>query len=151
MSLNDYTPNEPSVKCSPAVSVGAKYRGMHHSPPPKPAAMLGLAALAVELPFLVTYLLVQVLKQCPHCRHEWLSWPILPGAFPWFFGTFSLKIIPRDLSIIQVKFGWAVFTACLTGLIFAVSRRSALWRQLIAVGFVVSSGLAFLAFLLIAA
>jgi hypothetical protein len=124
---------------------------MHHSPPPKPAAILGLAALAVELPFLVTCLLVQVLKQCPHCRHEWLSWPILPGAFPWYFATFSLKLIPRNLGVIQMKFGWAVFTACLIGLIFAVSRRSVFWRQLIAVGFVISAALAGLAFLLIAA
>lgn len=113
--------------------------------------MLGLAALAVELPFLVTCLLVQVQKQCPHCRHEWLNWPILPGAFPWFFATFTLRLIPRDLGIAPVKFGWAVFTACLIGLIFAMSRQSVFWRQLIAVGFVVSAGLAVMAFMLIAA
>lgn len=113
--------------------------------------MLVLATLAVELPFLVTCLLVQVLKQCPHCKHEWLSWPILPGAFPWFFATFSLKIIPRDLGNVPVKFGWAVFTACLISFIFAVSRRSVFWRQLIAAGFVVSAGLAIMAFMLIAA
>jgi len=113
--------------------------------------MIGLAALTVELPFLVTCLLVQALKQCPHCKHEWLSWPILPGAFPWFFATFTLKIIPRDISTVSVKFGWAVFTVSLIGLIFAVSRRSAFWRQLIAAGFVVSAGLAVMAFMLIAA
>ena len=42
--------------------------------------MLSLAALAVELPFLVTCALVQLLRDCSHCRHEWLSWPILPGV-----------------------------------------------------------------------
>ena len=113
--------------------------------------MLSLAALAVELPFLVTCLLVQALKQCPHCKHEWLSWPILPGAVPWFFTTFSLKLIPRDLGTVSVKFGWAVFTVSLIGLMFAVSRRSAFWRQLIAASFVVSAGLAVMAFMLIAA
>src|SRR5690349_7931591 len=50
--------------------------------PPRPWVTLGLAAFVVESPFLVTFLLVQLLKQCPHCRHQWLSWPILPGAFP---------------------------------------------------------------------
>jgi len=113
--------------------------------------MIGLATLAVELPFLVTCLLVQALKQCPHCKHEWLSWPILPGVSPWFFATFTLKLIPRDLSTLSVKFGWAVFTVSLIGLMFVVSRRSAFWRQLIAASFVVSTVLAVLAFLLIAA
>ena len=73
--------------------------------------MLGMAALVVESPFLVTCLLVQVFKQCPHCKHEWLSWPILPGAFPWYFAAINLKLIPRDLSVIQLKFGWALFAA----------------------------------------
>jgi len=124
---------------------------MHRSPAPKPAVMLSLSLVAVELPFLVTCLLVQALKQCPHCRHEWLSWPILAGAFPWYFTAFNLKLFPRDLSTLQVRCGWGAFTACLIALIFAVSWRSAVWRQLLAGGLVVSSGLAILAFLLIAA
>ena len=124
---------------------------MHHSPPPKPVVMLGLSASAVELPFFVTFLLVQWLKQCPHCRHEWLSWPILAGAFPWYVSALNLHVIPRDLSLLQLKCGWAAFTACFVGLLFVVCRRSGLWRWLLAGGLVVASGLAVLAFLLIAA
>ena len=124
---------------------------MHRSPPPKHATMLGLATLAVELPFLTTSLLVHLLKQCAHCRHEWLSWPILAGAFPWYIGAFSLKVIPRDLSIFQLKFGWGVFTISLVALIFALGVRSTLWRQVLVAGLVASCGLALLAFLLIAA
>lgn len=129
----------------------SKRLDMHRSPPPKSAVMLGLAALAVELPLLVTCLLVQLLKQCPHCRHEWLSWPVLAGAFPWYVATFKFKVLPKDLSLFQLKFGWGVFTACLIAVLFAVSRRSTLWRQLLAAGLVFASGLAVLAFLLIAA
>jgi hypothetical protein len=113
--------------------------------------MFSLAALAVELPFLLTFLLVQLLKQCPHCRHEWLSWPILSGAFPWYFATFSLKLLPRDLSLTQVKFGWGAFTVGLIAALFLACRRSTVWRQLLAGGLVLSSGLAVLAFVLIAA
>ena len=118
---------------------------MHHSPPPKPAVMLSLAVLAVELPFLIVCLLVQWLKQCPHCRHEWLSWPILAGAFPSYF------VFSHNLNMLQVRLGWGAFTACLIALIFVASWRSALWRQLLAGGLAVSSGLAILAYLLIAA
>jgi hypothetical protein len=124
---------------------------MHSSPPTKPAVLFSLAALAVELPFFLTCLLVQLFKQCPHCRHEWLSWPILSGAFPWYFATFSLKLIPRDLSLMQVKLGWVVFTACIIAALFLACWRSVLWRPLLAGGLVLSSGLAVLAFLLIAA
>jgi hypothetical protein len=113
--------------------------------------MLGLAAMAVELPFLITCLLVQLLKQCPHCRHEWLSWPILAGTFPWYFATFSLRFIPRDLSAFQLKIGCGIFTACLIALIFALGRRTTLWRVPLGIGLVVSSTLAVLTFLLIAA
>jgi len=62
---------------------------MRRSSPPKPVVMVSLAALAVELPFLVTWLLVQWLRDCSHCRHEWLSWPVLAGVFPWYCATFS--------------------------------------------------------------
>ena len=124
---------------------------MHHSPPPKPAVMLGLAVLAVELPFLLTCLLVQWLKQCPHCRHEWLSWPVLAGVFPWYFAAFCLKLIPKDLSIVQLKTGWGVFTVCFIALIFALARASTLWRQILAAALVVSTALAAMTFALIAA
>ena len=124
---------------------------MHYSPPPKASALLGLATLAVELPFLVTCLLVQVLRSCPHCRHEWLSWPILPGAFPWFFAAISLKSIPRDAGIVPMKCGWAVFTVCLIGLIFAACRQNAFWQLVLAAGVLVSSALAVVTFMLIAA
>jgi len=124
---------------------------MHRPPPPKPVIMLALAALAVELPFFITFLLVEGLKQCPHCRHEWLSWPILAGAFPWYVSAFIFHIIPRDVSLLQIKCGWAAFTACFVGLLFAACRRCGLWRWLLAGGIVAASGLALLAFLLIAA
>lgn len=124
---------------------------MKHSPPPKPIVMLGLAALAVELPFFVMFLLVQWLKRCPHCRHEWLSWPILAGAFPWYVSACNLHVIPRDLSLLQMKCAWGTFTACFVALLFVTSWRSRLRRGLLAGGLVLASGLALLAFLLIAA
>ncbi len=124
---------------------------MNHSPPPKPAILLSLAALAVELPFFVTCLLVQVLKDCPHCRHEWLSWPILAGAFPYFFAASNLHLVPRHLSVTAGKFGWGAFTASLIALVFLVSWKSMLWRQFLAAALILSTGLAVLAFLSIAA
>jgi hypothetical protein len=113
--------------------------------------MISLAVLAVELPFLVTCLLVQLLRDCSHCRHEWLSWPFLAGVFPWYFATFSLKLIPKDLSIVQLKTGWGVITVCFIALIFTLARASTLWRQILAAALVVSSALAVMAFALIAA
>jgi hypothetical protein len=124
---------------------------MHRSLPPKPAVLLGLAVLVVELPFLVTCLLVQMLRRCEHCRHEWLHWPILPGVVPWHFATFSLRLIPRDLSLLQVRLGWGAFTACLVAVIFVASWRSRFWRPVLAAGLVAASGLAVLTFLIIAA
>jgi hypothetical protein len=105
----------------------------------------------VELPFFVTWLLVSVLKQCPHCRHEWLSWPVLAGAFPWYVATFNLKLIPRSLETYQLKIGFGLFTACFVMLLFGVAQRTTRWRYVLATGLLVSSGLAVLAFLLIAA
>ncbi|MCX6922445.1 MAG: hypothetical protein NT154_04415, partial [Verrucomicrobia bacterium] len=104
-----------------------------------------------ELPFLIASLLVHLLKQCPHCRQEWLNWPILAGAFPCYIATFSLKVLPRDLSNLQLKFGWGVFTACLVTVVYALSIRSTLWRLFLVAGLLSSTGLALLAFLLIAA
>jgi len=124
---------------------------MLRSTPPKTAAILGWATMAVELPFLATCVLVQLLKQCPHCRHEWLSWPILPGAVPWYFATFGLRLIPRDLGSFPLKIGWGVFTACLIALVFALSRRTTLWRVPLGFAAIVSTALAVLTFLSIAA
>ena len=113
--------------------------------------MLSLAALAVELPFFVTCVLVQLFRDCSHCRHEWLSWPVLAGVFPWYFAAFSLKLIPKDLSIVQLKTGGGVFTVCVIALIFALARASTLWRQILAAALVVSTALAAMTFALIAA
>ena len=124
---------------------------MHRSPPLKPAIMLGLATAAVELPFLATCLLVQLFRHCDHCRHEWLSWPVLSGVVPWYIATFALKLFPPGLSMLQIRCVWGVFTACLIALVFALSWRSTLWLQLLTVSLVVSAGLALLAFGVIAA
>jgi len=113
--------------------------------------MLGLAALAVELPFLAGCLLVQMLSRCSHCRHEWLSWPLLAGAFPAYHATFYFKLLPRDLTMMQVRFVWGAFTACFIAVLFLASRRNGAWRQILAGGLALSSGLAVLAYLLIAA
>lgn len=124
---------------------------MHRSQPLKPAIMLSLAAAAVELPFLATCLLVQLFRHCDHCRHEWLSWPILSGVAPWYITAFYFKLVPRDLTMFQVRCGLASFTVCFIALVFALSWRSALWRQLLAASLFLSAALAILAFGVIAA
>lgn len=124
---------------------------MRRSPPLKPAIMLSLAGAAVELPFFATCLLVQLFRHCDHCRHEWLSWPILCGVAPWYIATFDFKLLPRDLSMVQIRCGWGMFTACLIALVFAASWRSTLWRQLLAASLIFSAALAILAFGIIAA
>jgi hypothetical protein len=111
--------------------------------------MLSLAALAVELPFFVTFLLVQWLS--PHCGREWLSWPILAGLFPWYVAVFEFHIIPRDLPMLQVRIGWGAFTACFIASLFFSAWQHRFWRQLLAGGLAVSSVLAILAFLLMKA
>ena len=113
--------------------------------------MLNLAVAAVELPFLATCLLVQLFRHCDHCRHEWLSWPILSGVAPWYFAAFHFKLVPRDLTLFQVRCGWALFTVFFIALVFALSWRSALWRQLLAASLILSTALAVLAFCVIAA
>ncbi len=75
----------------------------------------------------------------------------LAGAFPWYFGASMLKLIPREMSMFQIRCAWGLLTASLIGLIFVASRRSTLWRHFLAGGLILSSGLALLAFLLIAA
>lgn len=111
---------------------------------------LGLAALSVELPFLVACLLVQVFKDCPHCRHEWLSWPILAGAFPSYLAEINLHFGLSHLSTNVLRFEWGAFTATLIALAFLASFRSPRWRQILAGTLILSSGLAALAFVLIA-
>ncbi len=113
--------------------------------------MFGLAILAVELPFLSSFLLVEMLARCSHCRHQWLSWPILAGAFPSYHATFYWKLLPRDLTMLQVRLVWSAFTALFITLLFLASRHSGAWRQILAGGMAISIGLALLAYLLIAA
>ena len=123
---------------------------MRRLPPLKPVLMLGLAVGSVELPFLVVCVLVQCFRECAHCRHEWLSWPILAGVGPWYT-SLRLGLLPRNLSLLEVRWGWGVFTTCLIGLVFAVSCRSTLWRQVLAGSLILSAALAALAFGIIAA
>ncbi len=73
--------------------------------------------------------------QCPHRRHEWLSWLVLAGAFPWYAATFDLNLVPRGLDIYPIKTGFGLFTACFLGLIFVLGRRTTLWRFVVVVGF----------------
>ncbi len=113
--------------------------------------MLILAAAAVELPFLAACLLVQLLYHCPHCRHEWLSWPLLPGVVPWYFATYGLGLVPRTLTEFQLRCGFGAWTVCLIFLVAVLSWRNAHWRRVLAVGAALSIGLALLAFLMLAA
>lgn len=70
---------------------------------------------------------------------------------PLYFASFTLKIIPKDLSIAQLKAGWGVFTVCLIALLFALTKASTHWRQVLAAALVVSTALAVMACALIAA
>jgi len=113
--------------------------------------MFGLATVAVELPFLATCLVVQCFRHCDHCRHVWPSWPILSGVGPWYIGTVLLWPLSRNLSMLSIRWGWAVFTLCFITVAFAACWRSTLWRQLLATTLILSSALALLAFGIIAA
>jgi hypothetical protein len=107
--------------------------------------MIGLSVLAVELPFLLSMVLVQVLVQCAHCRGVWRTfWPILPGFVPSY--------------ILGARYGGAQFyiIVCLvtvgfmTG-VFFLSFRSRYWRFMLAASGLIFSLLAALAHALIAA
>lgn len=109
--------------------------------------MLALAAAAVELPLFIAFLLV---KSGPHFGPEWFYWPILTGLFPCFFAS-HLHLLPHQLSMVEVRIAEALFTACLIALVFAVASRTTFWRQLLTGAFGLSSVLAALAFMLLAA
>lgn len=94
--------------------------------PPKTWRVFGLSALAVESPFLVGMVLVQVLVRCEHCRGVWwTSWPILPGAVPSYvlgarYGGPQLYVL---LALISLGFLAAVFF---------LSYRNRYWRLILA-------------------
>jgi hypothetical protein len=109
--------------------------------------MLLLAAISVELPLLIAFLLVR----CgPHFGPEWFYWPIMTGLFPCFFAR-QLQLVPHQLSMVEVRIGEALVTACLIALVFAIASRTRFWRQLLTGAFGLSSVLAVLAFMLLAA
>jgi uncharacterized membrane protein YvbJ len=54
---------------------------MYRSVPPKPAVMLGLAAVSVELPLFIAFLLV---RWSQHFGPQWLFWPVFAGLYPSF-------------------------------------------------------------------
>jgi hypothetical protein len=116
---------------------------MCRSVPPKPAVILGLAALMVELPLFVAFLLV---RWGGHFGQVWLYWPILDGLFPWFIVNGILRQIPIHLSI-NFWFGCGALTMGLIWLIFALSWRSSYWRRFLGAGLAVSTVLVFLAYL----
>ena len=115
---------------------------MHRSVPPKRVVMLALAAVSVELPLFVAFLLV---RWSQHFGPEWLNWPVFAGLFPMFVATCVLKLV--HLSIHFSWFGCGVLTMGLIWLIFILSWRSSYWPRLLVAGFVISSVLTFLAFL----
>ena len=109
--------------------------------------MLGLAAASVELPLLIAFLLV---RWGSHFGPEWRFWPILAGLFPCFFAS-RFHVLPLHLSILELRIAEAVFTACLIGLVFFLCSRTRFWRQFLVGAFGISSALAVLGFLLLAA
>ena len=112
-------------------------------------AMIGLATLAVQLPFFIGFILVQLFVACPHCRGVWRSyWPILPGMVPT-----SLLGLSRVLGTSQWGFwlGSSGFTLVFIIVLFALSRWSTYWGYVLGIGFLLSCLLARLAHAVIAA
>ena len=109
--------------------------------------MLVLAAISVELPLLIAFLLV---RSGPHFGPEWFYWPIMTGLFPCFFAR-QLQLVPPQLPMVEFRIAETVFTACLIALVFALASRTTFWRQLLTGAFGLSSVLAVLAFMLLAA
>ena len=107
--------------------------------------MIGLSVLAVELPFLLGMVLVQVLVQCAHCRGVWRTfWPILPGFFPSYI--FGARYGAPQFFIIL-----ALVTFGFMSVVFVLSFRSRYWRLILAASGLIFSFLAVLAHALIAA
>ena len=108
--------------------------------------MLFLAALVVQLPFFVAFLLEYMFVACEHCRSIWLThWPMLPGLVPayflrlsglgeWAFWIFSSGI---TLSLIMLP--------------FVLGRQSNHWRYFLGAAFLLSCILAALSHGLLAA
>jgi hypothetical protein len=109
--------------------------------------MLVLAAASVELPLFIAFLLV---RRGPHFGPEWRFWPILAGLFPCFFAS-RFQVLPHLLSILELRIAEAAFTAGLIGLVFFLGSRTKFWRQFLVGAFGISSALAVLGFLLLAA
>lgn len=111
-------------------------------------AMLGLAALAVELPFFAGFVLAQFLVACAHCRGIWKLWPVLPGMLPSFLlGRRWFHQLPER----WFWLGAAVFTIAFVLGLLAMARRTSRWRWVLGAGLALSCLLAVLGHALIAA
>src|SRR5689334_20313965 len=118
---------------------------MHTPPPPKTLPMIGLSVLAVELPFFIGMVTVQMLVRCEDCRAIWRTfWPILSGAFPAYFCGFRGNGWQFGVVLGLVTF------AFMAG-VFFLSFRSKYWRDTLTVSGLISSLLAALTHALIAA
>jgi hypothetical protein len=118
---------------------------MQGSQPPKTWPMIGLSVLAVELPFFLGMVLVQLLVRCEHCRAVWRTfWAILSGAFPSYVFGARYGGAQFFVTLGLVTFG---FMAA----VFFLSFRSRYWRLVLAASGLVSSLLAVLTHALIAA
>ncbi|MGZ4973691.1 MAG: hypothetical protein ACXWDN_13100, partial [Limisphaerales bacterium] len=109
---------------------------------------------SVETPFLITAVLVNLFHHCAHCQHEWLLyWPVLPSMFPAYLVSvvFHPSALLRNLSVAQFHFFGGVFTACFIVAVFLLARGRTYWWLHLAGAFVISSGLAAMAFIIIAA
>jgi hypothetical protein len=113
---------------------------------PTNKAMIALAALVVELPFLIGFLLVHLMVACPHCRGVWgTRWPMLPGIIPCF-----LLRLPAFSEWVM----WIAatgFTLAFIAVLFTLSHRSTYWRFVVGAGFLLSCLLAGLTHAMIAA
>ena len=120
----------------------------NHEPQRTAKAMIGLATLAVQLPFFIGFILVQLFVVCPHCRGIWRSyWPVLAGRVPILLGRFQIL----GTSPWGFWLGSSGFTLVFIMILFALSRRSSHWRYVLGAGFLLSCLLARLAHAVIAA
>lgn len=121
---------------------------MRRSVSPKPMVMLVLAAVSVELPPFITFLLV---RWSQHFGPIWMNWPMLDGLFPLFVVLTILKQMKLHGGMI---FFWLIcggFTLGLISLVFALSWRSSYWRRYLGAGLAFSTVLAFLATMILRA
>ena len=112
---------------------------------PKRLPLIGLSVAAVEAPFLVGMIFVQMLVHCAHCRGVWWTlWPVLPGAIPSVL--LGLRVNGWRLDIV---FG-SVTLLFVAGVFFATFR-SRYWRFTLAASALGFSVLAALTHALVAA